>query len=525
MSWTRRDVMKTGAMLGLTLPASAYPFRLGAQAASNPKMGGSAVVAMSAATETIDPHFSRSQAARNILMHIYETLITIDETGAPQLQLAEKLDVSDDHRVYTFALRKGVTFHNGKEMTSEDVKLSLERYARVSPEKVRLEPVESIATPDTYTVVVTLKTSMPSWIELIKSPASPLTIIPAEECDKGPNEIAPIATGPFEFVDWDGVTQVRIRRYEDYKPNETYSGPDGYGGNRVAYLDEVTFKVVSEASGRVSGVQAGEFTIADQVPVPAAQRMEADPQLRTYDRIPIWMNLVPVNITRPPTDNLLVRRAIQTALNTEEIMGIATDGLFGLNPAFVYPDSEFYPANADSLVYNENNVDRAKALLKEANYQGEELVLLTSSDIASLKEAAVVMAEQIKEIGIPVKLEVLDWPGANAMRADPTAYNMFSTAYAIQPMLGPFQYQRLISGSGNWFYYEEDEVMENAWVDLLAAGSVEDQRKAWSEIEFHLNDQAYFLKLGDRGVKQASSAALQNYKPYDAIRMWNVWLS
>src|SRR3546814_11068938 len=108
-------------------------------------------------------------------MHIYETLVTIDESGAPQLQLAETLDISEDHRRYTFRLRKGVTFHNGKEMTSEDAKRSLERYARVSPEKVRLERVDRITTPAARPVVVELQPSMPIWLTLKKSPASPLT--------------------------------------------------------------------------------------------------------------------------------------------------------------------------------------------------------------------------------------------------------------------------------------------------------------------------------------------------------------
>ena len=524
MSLNRRDFFRGAATAGLAAQFSAYPMRLFAQTAA-PVRGGSAVVAMNAATETIDPHFSRSQAARNILMHIYETLVTIDETGAPKLQLAKSLDVSDDFRVYTFTLRQGVTFHNGKEMTSADVRGSLERYARVSPEKVRLEPIRSIETPDPYTVVVTLDRSVPSWIELIKSPASPITIIPLEECDKGPNEITPIATGPFEFVDWDGVTQLRIKRYEDYKPDETYADRDGYGGRRIAYLDEVTFKVVSEASSRVSGIQAGQITIADDIPVPAARRLASDSSLATYDRLPISINLVPMNVQRAPTDNLLVRKAIQHILNTEEIMGIATDGLFNLNPSFVYPDSEYYPGNVDRLVYNVSDADRAKALLQEAGYKGEEVVILTSSDIVSLQEAAVVMSEQIKSIGIPVRVQVLDWPGANAMRADPTAYNMFSTAYAIQPMLGPIQYQRLVSGPGNWFFYEEDNEMESAWEELLAAGTLEDRRKAWDKIEFRLNDQAYLLKLGDRGIKQIAQARLQNYQPFDAIRMWNVWMS
>lgn len=524
MSINRRNLLKGATAAGLAGQFATCPTRSFAQTAE-PTRGGSAVVAMNAATETIDPHFSRSQAARNILMHIYETLVTIDETGGPKLQLARSLDVSDDFRVYTFTLREGVTFHNGKEMQSEDVRRSLERYARVSPEKVRLEPIERIDTPGPYTVVVTLKRPTPSWIELIKSPASPITIIPSEECDKGPNEIKPIATGPFEFVDWDGVTQLRIKRYEDYRPDESHGDRDGYGGRRIAYLDQVTFKVVSEASSRVSGLQAEQLTVADDIPVPAARRLESVASLAIYDRLPISINLTPMNVQRAPTDNLLVRKAIQLILNTEEIMGIATDGLFNLNPSFVYPGSEYYPTDIDRLVYNVADADRAKALLQEAGYKGEEVVILTSSDIVSLREAAVVMAEQIKSIGIPVRVQVLDWPGANALRADPTTHNMFSTAFAIQPMLGPFQYQRLVSGPGNYFFYKDDTEMESAWESLLAAKTLEERRAAWSKIEFRLNDQAYLLKLGDRGIKQVAQARLQNFRPFDAIRMWNVWMS
>src|SRR6185312_12317607 len=194
--FSRRDILKAAGAGGIAGTVLGVPrLATAAAAASAPKMGGKAVVAMNAATETIDPHFSRSQAARNVLMHMYETLVTIDEHSAPQLQLADKLDVSPDSRVYTFHLRKGVPFHNGKEMTAVDAQKSLERYARVSPEKVRLANVDRISTPDKHTLVVELKSSTPAWIELIKSPASPMTIIPAEECDKGPNKISQVATG------------------------------------------------------------------------------------------------------------------------------------------------------------------------------------------------------------------------------------------------------------------------------------------------------------------------------------------
>src|SRR3546814_11074885 len=112
-------------------------------------------------------------------------------------------------------------------------------------------------------------------------------------------------------------------------------------------------------------------------------------------------------------------------------MGIATDGLFRLNPSFVYPDSEYYPAKANELVYDARNPERAKALLEEAGYKGEEVVILTSSDIASLQEAAVVLAAQIKSIGLPVRLDVLDCQGANARREAKPSYNPYSPASAI----------------------------------------------------------------------------------------------
>ncbi|MBN8901515.1 MAG: hypothetical protein BGP06_11745 [Rhizobiales bacterium 65-9] len=521
LDMTRRNMLQR-ASAGLAAGALGVPSGLMAQT-PQPKKGGNASVAMSAATETVDPHFSRSQVARNVLMHMCETLVTIDERGSPQLQLAEKLDISPDSRVFTFALRKGVPFHNGKEMTADDAKRSLERYARVSPERSRLANVDRMTTPDRHTLIVELKSSTPSWIELIKSPASPMTIIPSEECDKEANKVLPISTGPYSFVDWDGVTRLRGKRFADYAPNKAYAGRDGYGGARTAYFDEIAFAVVAEASARVAGLQSGQFDILDELPVQAADRLGKDSQFKIYDQKTRGINVVPVNVQKSPTDKILVRRAIQIALDDEEIMGIATEGAFSLNPSFVYKDSEFYPANASDLVYNRKDQARAKALLAEAGYKDEELVILTSGDIPSLREVAVVMSEQLKAVGMKVRLDVMDWPGANARRNDPTTHNLFSTAYAIQPLLGPFQYQRLVSGAGNWSFYKEDEDMETAWRRLLAATSAADQKKAWQDIETRLNSQVYQLKMGDRSVKQAAKASIQNFKPYDGVRLWDIW--
>ena len=134
---TLRGSLAMGAMgLGLALalltPALAQ------------KKGGDLIVAQPAGTNTLDPHFTASAAARNMMLGMYETLVTIDENASPIPLLAAKWEVLDNGLTYRFELRRGVKFHNGKEMTSADVKASLERFGRVSPEKQTMAQVASV---------------------------------------------------------------------------------------------------------------------------------------------------------------------------------------------------------------------------------------------------------------------------------------------------------------------------------------------------------------------------------------------
>ena len=116
------------------------------------KKGGDLVIAQPAGTNTLDPHFTASAAARNMMLGMYETLVTIDETATPIPLLAAKWDVLDNGLTYRFELRKGVHFHTGKEMTSADVKASLERFGRVSPEKQTMALLRALLLQMLYSV-------------------------------------------------------------------------------------------------------------------------------------------------------------------------------------------------------------------------------------------------------------------------------------------------------------------------------------------------------------------------------------
>ena len=118
-------------------------------------------------------------STRNIAMNIYEALMTRDENNNPILELAESLTEAPDHLSYTFKLRDGIVFHNGKKMTSADVAASFDRYAKVGSLRSILGNVAGWDAPDPLTFVIRMKLAQPTFIESLSSFSVPIVIIPA----------------------------------------------------------------------------------------------------------------------------------------------------------------------------------------------------------------------------------------------------------------------------------------------------------------------------------------------------------
>ena len=171
-----------------------------------------------AKVNSLDMHASSTISTRNIAMHMFEALMTRDEDNNPILELAEAVDVSDDGLVYTFTLRDGIKFHNGKAMTSADVAASFDRYKKVGIESVILGNVASWETPDPATFVINMTTAQPTFLEDLSSFSVPIVIVPAENTSADPLKLEPVGTGPFEFVEFIADSHVKLKRYEGYVP-------------------------------------------------------------------------------------------------------------------------------------------------------------------------------------------------------------------------------------------------------------------------------------------------------------------
>ena len=242
--------------------------------------------------------------------------------------LASKINVAPDAKKFTFTLRKGVKFHNGKEMTSADVLATLERYRKISPNGKVFNDVTSFDTPDPYTFVINLKTPSAVLLDVMKTPCYPMAIMPSEEAAKGPRETNAIGTGPFMMGEWVKDSHLIMRRFDGYVPDKSSPGPDGYAGRKTVYIDQVRYNFVPEVSTRVAALQSGTADFAAITPDNMSHFFEGRKELKIGGELfPNCMNALVMMSLNPPTNNVLIRQAVLAATDVEELAEGLRSGL------------------------------------------------------------------------------------------------------------------------------------------------------------------------------------------------------
>lgn len=498
-----------------------------AQQFTCPKTGGDLVFAQEAKVNSLDQHTSSTISTRNVAMQMFESLMTRDENMNPIPELAQEVIESPDGMTYTFKLRQGVKFHNGKLMTSEDVVASFDRYKKVGIDRGILDVVEKWEAPDKDTFILRMKAPQPTFLENLSSFSVPVVIVPKEIADAAPMQLKPIGTGPWEFVEFVADSHVKLKRFDGYQPDKRYNDINGFGGYKVACLDTVTFRIVTEPGARVAGLETGEFHGAEDVPATSQARLKENANIVLKPLENFWVQIAVPNLSFPPTDNLKVRQAIQAALDMEELMEAATDGAYRLNIGLQYPGQAFY-TEAGKETYNQKNTAKAKKLLAEAGYKGEKLILMTNKDYSNMYTAALVMSEQLKAVGMNVELLVLDWP-ASVQKQQNTieGWNFFYTGYGTNTSLGGIAALRFHAPPYNTYRpknNEPDAEFVKAFNEIANGKTLEERQAAFAKAQARMLDQVLALPFGTLTKIQAVRTNVENFRPFRIPRMSNVWL-
>ena len=509
---SRRELAKSGVAAAAVASLARPSYAQGARP--------NVMMAQQAQPPTLDGQVSSAQATRNVSLHLWETLFARDEKANPQPDLATGVDISADGMTYKFELREA-RFHNGKMMTSADVKASLIRYGKVGASAYIMTPVEAIDTPNPRTVVVRLKQPSPGFIAGISSPRAPCAILPEEEAGKEANKIEFIGTGPFRFVEYRPDSHVSFERFDGYVQNTAYQGMDGFAGRKVTNVNRVTTRFMPEAGSRTAALQTNEVQVLEAIAVPAAQRLKADRNLSMHEMLPWAYQTLILNHAQPPMNNVYFRRAIQAALDLEEIMAISTDGLYRMEHGWQHPGTTYFAGDVGKSLYNQKAPDKAKALLREANYKNEEVIFLGDSSFKNHQDTVVTAGEQLRAIGINVKNVIVDWPTAFAQRQKPDGWHAWALLMGIEPYEGPFNVVGFFAG-GPPAQHVRDDVLEDCQRRLTTDLSEANRVKAVSDFQARMYDQAIAIKCGDMGVVQATRSSVQGYRPYRIPRFWGI---
>lgn len=215
----------------------------------------------------------------DVLNQIYDTLMYMnpDGTEEPQPRIAESYEISDDGTEYTFHLRNDVTFHDGTPLTSADVKFSLEMYMNSEYQGSQVTMLQSVETPDDYTVVCKLEGAYSPFLLGVCS----VHIASQAYYEASPEEFVsnPVGSGPYKFVSRANGSNVKLEAYEDY-----YRG--------AAEIKDITFEVIPDSSTKAIALQTGEVNFADIESSSMAQ-LQANPAITLQKYPPLDLLMFP----------------------------------------------------------------------------------------------------------------------------------------------------------------------------------------------------------------------------------------
>lgn len=487
------------------------------------KKGGVLAYATVSGPGTLDPHVSSSLVELEVIHNVFEGLIALDSHNATKPMLATKVSPSSDSTSYAFELRRGVKFHNGEEMTSADVQASLERYQRISPNASALVDVERYEAPDPYTLIIHLKVPNYVLLDAMKGPVFPFMILPASQKDKPARGIDVIGTGPFSLGEWAKDSHLVIKRFDGYAPDMSSPGRDGYAGRKTAYLDSVLYRFIPEATTRIAALQTGEVQLAATIPSELRGQIEQRPDLAIRESFPLGGSYVIVNSQHGPTANVLIRQAIDAAIDIGEIID-AMGGINKPNPWMSFPGTPYFLGDsAPTPWYDVKSPAKAKELLKKAGYNNEKIIVETNGNYQWMRTTMLVVAEQLKQAGMNIDVQVVDWTtNAAHMQQGTGEWNLSTTLFGPEHILGPSPWRPLIYAFSS---IKGDDALDAAYKEFFAGADLEKRRAAWLKIQNIVLGDAHLIKIADSGRLSGYAKTLKGQSDYPGIlQLWDVYV-
>ena len=478
-----------------------------------------------------DPVWSTTTVAAMHGMMVWDALYGLDESFMPQKQMVGGEEVSADGLTWTLTLRPGLEFHDGQKVRAIDAVASIERTKRRQPlvETLMASTNELVAVDDN-----TLRFRLKKKFSLLPYALSGVYVMPERiaKTDAFTQISEYVGSGPYKFVrdQWKAGAGAVYVRNEKYQPR---SEPISmWAGGKVVHFDRVEWTTMPDPATASAALQRGEIDwldgpLIDLVP---QLRKSAGVKVDLFDPLGNLMSLF-FQQYQPPFDNPKVRRAVLAATNQQDyvdaVLGDQAKELGGVGVG-VFPPKSPYASKA-GLEMMPGKMAEAKKLLAESGYKGEPVVLMSPSDIASIKQTSLVAEAMMKELGLNVQFTSLDWGTMiqrrnSAETPDKGGWSSYTTSWTGLSINTPATHLPLRANgkaASAWWRPTDaaQEALREAWFDApdLAA-----QQKISEDIQRRALENVMFVPLGLQFAPTAFRSNLTGFARSGYAVFWGV---
>ena len=413
--------------------------------------GSNLIVALTGAPTYLDPQIQASTDSYRVVTQIFDRLVELDNDMNLVPSLAESWDIVDSTTT-VFHLRQGVKFHDGNEMTADDVKYSLERCIASPGVNYNYLIISEINIVDEYTVEI--KTSAPCNVLLQRLTLDAASIV-SKAADEATDDFNanPVGCGPFKFASWDTTSgEVVLEAFEDY-----------WAGKPA--IDTLTFLTIPESINRTVALETGEADIAYDLSATDFATIEGNDNLKLEQTASTTIWYLGMNVKDEILSNKTVRQAIATSIDIPSFILSVFNG--NADPAHNTMLTPYLPGYVADPVTYEYNVENAKALLAEAGYPDGFNITLYVQDTQIYKDAAVVIQECLRQIGITAEIKSMDAASFTTATSNGEHQLFFMSKTSIDPdsMLRAVYSEDSLGASGNrtfWTSAEVDDMLDEA---------------------------------------------------------------
>jgi peptide/nickel transport system substrate-binding protein len=420
----------------------------------------------------LDPIWTTAYIVRNHGYMIYDTLLSMDDKYEVKPQMADKWEISPDKLTYTFTLRDGLLFHDGKKVTSEDVIASIKRWgAKDSMGQKLLSFTKEMKAVDDKTFQLVLKEPYGLVLESLGKPSSNVPFIMPKRVAETPasEQISDfIGSGPFVFKkdEWKPGDKTVYVKFDKYKPRG--EPPSGLAGGKKVNVDRVEWLAIPDHQTAVNAILNGEIDFIEAPPHDLLPVLKADKSIQLIDWNPLGNQyMFRFNWLHKPFDNQKVRQAVEVAFSQEPFLKavIGDPNYYKVCKAMFVCGTPLASEQGMERYLN-GNIEEAKKLLKASGYDGTPVVLMQSTDLGVLTNLAPVAADIMRRMGMTVDMQSMDWQTLVARRAkkDPPSqggWNAFLTSWVSADIMNPIAAAGFATNCDKaWFGWPCDEKME-----------------------------------------------------------------